>query len=163
GVNAAFDGGAFPAHVFLFDRQLFSGGDANLFADDVDAGDHLGNGVFDLQARVHFQKVEIPLPVDQKLDRAGAVLTGRAGDLDGGFAHSRAQVRVVETRRTFFDHLLVAALDGAFAFAQVYDIAVFVGQDLNLDVARALNEFLDVDRRVAERRHGFGAGHLKRR
>ena len=53
----------------------------------------------------------------------------------------------------------MAALDGAFAFAQVDDIAVFVAQDLNLDVTRAFDEFLDIDRRVAEGRLGFGGGH----
>ncbi len=38
----------------------------------------------------------------------------------------------------FFDHLLVAALDGALALVQVDHVAVAVAQDLDLDVARLL-------------------------
>ena len=37
----------------------------------------------------------------------------------------------------FFDQLLVAALDGALALAEDLDVAVLVGQHLELDVARA--------------------------
>src|SRR5262249_39922741 len=125
----------------------------------VDACDRLGHRMFDLQPRVHLQEIEVFLRVDQEFDRAGAVVVGRAGDLDRRLAHLRAQLGVVETRRAFFDHLLVASLYGTFAFPQVDDIALFVAQYLNLDVARAFDEFLDIDRRVAERRLGFGGGH----
>ena len=37
----------------------------------------------------------------------------------------------------FLDHLLVAALEGAVALEQVDDVALAVGEDLHLDVARA--------------------------
>src|SRR5215510_4335208 len=148
-----------PSHVLLFDRQPAACGDANLFPRDIDAGDGLSHRMFDLQPRVHLQEIEVLLRVDQEFDRAGAVVVGCAGDLDRRLAHSRAQVGVVETRRAFFDHLLVASLDGAFAFAQVDDIAVFVAKYLDLDMTRAFDEFLDIDRRVAERRLGFGGSH----
>ena len=39
----------------------------------------------------------------------------------------------------------MAALDGAFALAQNLDVAVLVGQHLELDVARRLDELLHVD------------------
>src|SRR3546814_18425253 len=42
------------------------------------------------------------------------------------------------------------ALDGAFALAQIDDIAVSVAQHLNLDVARPLDELLDEHAVVAE-------------
>jgi hypothetical protein len=44
----------------------------------------------------------------------------------------------------------VAALHGAVALAEVDDVAVRVAEDLELDVARALEVLLDVDGAVAE-------------
>ncbi len=61
---------------------------------------------------------------------------------------------------SLLDHLLVAALHGAVAFAQVDGVAVGVGQHLDLDVARVLEELLHVHVRVAERGQGLGLGHL---
>ena len=55
-------------------------------------------------------------------------------------------------------HLLVAALDRALALEQVDGVSVRVAQDLDLDVARLLDELLDVDRVIAEGRPGLGAG-----
>ena len=43
-----------------------------------------------------------------------------------------------------------AALDGAFALAQMYDVATLVAQHLDLDMARLGDEFLDEDAVVAE-------------
>jgi hypothetical protein len=64
--------------------------------------------------------------------------------------------------RRLLDHLLVAPLHGAVALAQVHRIAVLVGQDLDFDVARVLEEFLHVHRRIAKRSTRLGLGHLHR-
>ncbi len=61
----------------------------------------------------------------------------------------------------FFDELLVAALDGALALAEGHDVAVLVGQDLELDVAGALDELLHVEVAVGEGVEGFGGGGLE--
>ena len=53
-------------------------------------------------------------------------------------------------RRGFLDEFLVATLDGAVAFAEVNDVALRVAKDLELDVARVLDEFLDVYAAVAK-------------
>ena len=45
--------------VFLAERQRLAGGDADLRLDQVDAGDHFGHGMLDLDAGVHFDEVEI--------------------------------------------------------------------------------------------------------
>ena len=48
-------------------------GDADLRLDDVDAGDHLGDGVLDLDARIDLDEVELAgVGIHQELDRAGA-------------------------------------------------------------------------------------------
>src|SRR3546814_9032706 len=48
-------------------------------------------------------------------------------------AHLPAHFGADEGRRRFLDHLLVAALDRAFALVQVKDIAMLVAQYLDFD------------------------------
>ena len=68
-----------------------------------------------------------------------------------------------EARRgRLLDHLLVAALHRAVALAQADHVAVVVGEHLELDVARLLQEFLHVDLVVAERGQRLGPRHAHR-
>ncbi len=108
--------------------------------------------MLDLEPRVHLEEVELPVLVDDELDRTRAVVADRLRQGDGLLAHRLARVRVQERRRRLLDHLLVAALDRAFAFVQVDDIAVLVAHHLDLDVARLGDELLDEETIVAERR-----------
>ena len=48
-------------------------------------------------------------------------------------------------RGRFFEQLLMAALDAAFALTQDFDVAVLVGQDLEFDVARGADVLFQVD------------------
>ena len=80
---------------------------------------------------------------DNQLDRAGTVIADRPRQRDCLLAHRFAHFGRDEGRRRFLDHFLVAALDRAFAFAEVEDVAVLVAQDLDLDVPRLLDELLD--------------------
>jgi hypothetical protein len=73
GVDPALDGVAVDHDVLLRKRQRRAGGDADLLAHQVDAGDHLGDRMLDLQARVHLDEVELAVLV-QELDRAGAAV-----------------------------------------------------------------------------------------
>jgi hypothetical protein len=50
----------------------------------------------------------------------------------------------------------VAALHGAVAFTQVDHLAVFVAEELELDVAGLLDVLLDVDASITEGLLGFG-------
>ena len=60
-------------------------------------------------------------------------------------------------RRRFLDDFLMAALHRAIALAEMDRVALAVGEHLDLDVARVLEEFLHVDLIVAERGFGFAA------
>jgi hypothetical protein len=64
-------------------------------------------------------------------------------------------------RGRLLDDLLVAALDGAVALAEVDDVAVAVGEDLHLDVARVGQVALEVDRRVGEELLPLAGGALE--
>ena len=107
--------------------------------------------MFDLQAGVHLQEIEAAVgQVHQELQRASVDVTHRAHGRHACLAHATAQVRVQQRRRRFLDDLLVAALDGALALAEVDGVTVNVAEDLELDVARAGDQPFQVDVGVAE-------------
>ena len=56
-----------PGYGFLAKAKLLTGGNSNLLLHDVDAGDHLGNRMLNLNAGVHFNEVELTVFV-KKLD-----------------------------------------------------------------------------------------------
>ncbi len=61
----------------------------DLAADEVDAGDHFGDGVLHLDARVDLDEVPVAgIGVHQELDGAGVVVAGGAGQGDGGVGQS---------------------------------------------------------------------------
>ena len=118
----------------------------------------LRDGMLDLQARVHLQEEERAVLAGDELHRAGAVVAHGLGQRDGLLAHGLARLLVEQRRGRLLDHLLVAALDGAFALAQVDHVPVLVAQHLDLDVARVDDELLDEHAIVAEARLGLRAG-----
>ena len=75
GVDAHLDPVAAPAsrYLVLRHRESFAAGDSDLPFDEVDAGDHLGDRVLDLQAGVHLEEEELAVLIDE-LDRAGVVV-----------------------------------------------------------------------------------------
>ena len=123
---------AFGQHLSLRDAQLPF--------DQVVPGECLGHRVLDLQARVHLHEVVLTAGVEQAFDGAGAAVGDRTRGRHRHRAHAPAQLCAVRAgqgrRRRLFDHLLVSTLDRTVALAQVHDVAVAVGEDLNLDVAR---------------------------
>ena len=165
GVDAGLDGGAALADarldLVLRQRQPLAGRDPELPLDQVGARHHLADGVLDLQARVHLHKVEgARVLVQDELDGAGADVA------DGQRRRARlvpqvAAGGVVEPRRgALLEDLLVAALHAAVALAQRDAVAVAVGEDLHLDVARAHHVLLDQHHlaAVAEAGARLGAG-----
>ncbi len=90
--------------------------------------------------------------VDDELDRAGRAVIDRSRQRHRLRAHRLAGCGVEERARRLLDHLLVAALDRAFALAEMDDVAVRIAQHLDLDVARLLDVFLDEDAVVGKAR-----------
>ena len=64
GVDPDLDAVAAPLRgdLVLRHRQLLAAGDADLPLDEVDAGDHLGDRVLDLQPGVHLEEEELARP-----------------------------------------------------------------------------------------------------
>ena len=73
-----------------------------------------------------------------------------------------AKLRRERRRGGFFYEFLMAALNRAFAFAQMHDVAVFIAQHLNFDVARNLYVLFDVDGWIVERDRRFVLSRGKR-
>ena len=94
------------------------------------------------------------VPADAVVDRRGGV----DRDLADPLAHLLVDVR----RRRLLDQLLVAALDRAVALAEVDDVALRVGEHLDLDVARVLEVALEVDGGVGEELLALARGALER-
>ena len=171
GVDAGLDG--VPGHrdVVLGDRQLLARRDPHLQLDEVDAGDHFGDRVLDLQAGVHLHEEELVGPVggDDELDRAGAGVVDAARGVAGRGADAGAGRGVQQRRRRLLDDLLVAALQAALALAEVHDVAVAVGEHLHLDVPGVQHEPLEEQGVVTERggrlaaRAGQGGRQFRRR
>ena len=93
GIDAALNGMALQRDILLSNLQWLAGGDGDLIAHDIDGRDLLRHRMFDLEARIHFDEIEMALLIQEKFDRAGIVVVHRLGDGDGGVAHLRAQLR----------------------------------------------------------------------
>ncbi len=129
-----------------------AGGNGDLEFHKVEAGNLLGDGMLDLQARVHFQKIKIEIGVNEEFNSAGVDVAAGAREAHRGLAHLLAQVGRDDGRGRFLDHFLMAPLDGAFPFTERDDAAVGVGENLDFHVMI----FFEVEAVVAESVHGFG-------
>ena len=157
-VDAALNRMAADADILLRKPQREAGGDAQLLLHDVHARDHLRDAVLDLDAGVHLHEVEmLPVAVQQKFDRARALVADGPRRANGGLAHRRAHLRRDAPGRGLLDELLVAPLHGAVAVAQVNDVSMPVGENLHLDVARPLHELFQVQLALAKAGDGLGA------
>ena len=158
GIEARLHRPAGEAHLVLRQCQPLARRDPDHLLDDIETGDEFGDRVLDLQAGIHLEEVEVPVRSQDELDRAGGIVVDGLGERDRLRTHLGAQGRIDRRRRSLLDDLLIAPLDGAFALAQVDDVAMTVAQHLDLDMARVLDESLDEDTVVAERRARLGAG-----
>ena len=114
--------------------------------------------MLDLQAGVHFEEVEVLPVVDEEFDGACVGVAGGLREADRGFAHASTQTPINDGGGSFFDDFLVATLDGAFTLTEGDAMAVFVGQDLDFDMAGVLDKFFEVDVARAEGAVGLAAG-----
>ena len=152
---------AIELHLLLRQRQRFAGGNADHQFDEIEAGDAFGDGVFHLEAGIHFKEVEAAISPGDELHRAGAEIADVAGQGDGLFAHRLAHFRRDERGGGFFHHLLVAALDRTIALVQIEDVALLVADQLDFDVARLFDELLDEHAVITKAGQCFAADAVK--
>ena len=143
-------------HADLRRMQRVALRDQDLRADEVEAGDHLGDRVLNLDTRVHLDEEPlVAVEIVEEFDRAGVVVADLARHAGRGLAQLGHDFFREPVARRNLDHLLVPALHGAVALVEMDDIAVLVAEDLHLDVLRAGNVFFEKHRRIAERATGL--------
>ncbi len=120
-----------------------SGGDAELLAHEVEAGDLLAHGVLDLEARVHLEERDRAVRADEELARARALVFRLAEDGLGRPNELGVLLVGQERRGRLLDEFLVPTLERAVAGRDDDDVAVGVGEALGLDVAGLVEEALD--------------------
>jgi hypothetical protein len=160
GVDAALEGVAPRGDLVLGDRERLAGRYPHLLAHEVEAGHDLGDGVLHLDARVHLEEEEL-VARDQVLQSPGRGVADRPGGADRGLAHPGPQPLPDDRARRLLDQLLVAALHRAVALPEPDAVAVGVGEDLDLDVARLGQVALQVDRPVGEEALALAPGALE--
>ena len=106
--------------------------------------------MFHLNARVHFNEVEAFIFIHQELDGAGVLISDLTQGVLQLFANLFTQLWRNAGGRRFFQQLLMPALNAAFAFAECHYLAVLVGENLKLDVARSLDKFFHVQIAITE-------------
>ena len=114
GVNPGLDRMAPRADLVLPQRQRLAERDPQLPLHEVDTGDHLGDGMLDLQTRVHLDEIE-PVRVGDEFDGAGADIAGGLGGRPRRSRHLRPPLGRDADRGRLFDHLLMTTLKRAFA------------------------------------------------
>src|SRR5476651_1493207 len=122
-IDAAFDGMALEHDVLLGEAQRCAGGDADLLAHDIDAGDRLADRMLDLQAGIHFDEIEVAVFVEE-FNRAGAQIAQLFQGAGADAADLVALPGVEGGAACFLPHFLVAALQRAVALAQMHDMAM---------------------------------------
>ena len=145
-------------YLILRNAQGLTAGDSQLFPYYVDSSNHFGNRVFNLQARVHFDEVELASLV-KKLERAVASIPDILASLDTTLADPLPLFFCNSRSRRFLNHLLMPSLHRAISLTEVNCIAVSIRENLKFDMARCFEKLLHVDNVVVERRSRFRFGH----
>ena len=143
GVDAAFDRVAVGCDPQACERATKR--DLDLEGDHIEARHHLGDGVLDLDPRVHLQEVEGAVLVEDALDRTGVDIPGLLRERDRSLCEPLAKSFIEERRRRFLDQFLVTSLDGAIALPEERDVPLRIGHDLRFDVPRVVDVALQED------------------
>ena len=113
--------------------------DVNLKFDQIEARREFGDGMLDLQARVHLHERKTPaIGLIKELHRPGIVIVGGLTQTNSGFPQRLILFERESWRWRLFEDLLLAALDGAVAHSGGPGCAIVVGNDLDLDMSCVL-------------------------
>ena len=101
--------------------------------------------MLDLKSGVHLEEVEGAVRTQKKLAGPRTHIVDGARGTYRRRGHLLPRRRSQHRRRRLLEHLLVPSLNAAVALEEVDHLSVTVGQDLDLDVTRVLDELLDID------------------
>ena len=118
-------------------RHGLTGCNTQLLAHKIGTRDLLGHRMFHLDAGIHLHKVEATILIEEKLDGTGIDVADFAHGGNGDLAHLGALLIGKRRARSLLNKLLMTALNGAVALAKGSSMTKRIGQNLNLNVARA--------------------------
>ena len=99
--------------------------------------------------------------IDKELNCARVLVADRFGQFYRSVSHLLPKTRRHQRRWTFFDHLLVAPLNGTVAIAQMNNVTMTIGNNLKFDMMRIDDELLEIDLIVSESFLGFVTRTMK--
>src|SRR5258708_31328354 len=117
----------------------------------VESGNQLRHRMFHLQPRVHLEKIEILLLVDEKLDGTSVRVIRSLCHTHSYFAHSAPHILVDYGRRRFFQNFLMTPLQRTFTLAKINRASMLIRENLHLNVPRIDDRLLDVNFTVTKR------------
>src|SRR4051812_30482540 len=107
----------------------------------VNTSDHFSNGVFNLDARIDFNKIYIIITVYQKLNCSNIIIMYGSADVNCIFIILFFNRRRQTKRRRYFNYFLESALKAAISFIEVHYIIVVVCYNLYFNMLWLVDEF----------------------
>src|SRR6266850_1549039 len=151
GINAYLDRCAIRLRANRFKGSQIARAQSHHPFDDVHARHLLGNGMFDLQPRVDFEKEKfLPIGIVEKLDSACRAIAQALNQAYRCFPEPPAHIGPYARCRRLFDDFLIAALRGAIAFAQCEHSAKSIAEDLYFDMTGFFHVPFEVDATLTE-------------
>ena len=124
---------SFERDILLIEGERLPRCDPELPLHEVDARDELGDGMLDLDPRIHFQEMEFP-GIPEELDRPGPYIADGTSRLNRGITDGSPLVLGEERRRRFLQELLMASLYRALPLSEMDDPSRRITEDLDFDV-----------------------------
>src|SRR5690242_10856830 len=146
GIDTALDG--VPAHAGGRRQNIgeaLAGGNTDLRFYEVQTGNQFSDRMLDLDTGVHLDEINFAATVHQEFHSARVGVADFRHRFAKTVGNTGAERWGERGRRRLFEEFLVASLDRAFALAKNLNMAMLVGENLEFDVARTLNQFLHVD------------------
>src|SRR6476646_11660600 len=97
-----------------------------------------------LQTSIHLEEIEVLFLVNQKLDSARVVVSGRSRESYCGLSHRSTHYGIDNGRWRFFNYFLMPPLHRALALAEIDEISVLISEHLDLDVTGLEQQLLDI-------------------
>ena len=116
-----------------------------------------------LDSRVHFDKVMIAAPIYQEFNCPGILIIDCFGDLDCIVTDGFSDFYRKRPCRCILNNFLITSLQGAVTLKQMNRVAIFISEDLYLDMFWLNQEFFDKDIVVAKCFLSFRLNQLKGR
>ena len=106
--------------------------------------------MFHLDPGIHLHKIKLPCLFQKELDGSSIFVAGCLCRFHSRLSHLLAKCFGDCRTWRLLDQLLVVSLDGAVTLAQMNDISIFIGKNLELDVFWMLYKMLQIHSSISK-------------